>query len=128
MTGKIKKIHLAFGGKLHGSKMMKKNVCEAVSRLPKPYIEHITSDCWFLGSTEDAWAFTFSGSDIAGKHLIIISDDLLNQPYEQIHYTILHEIGHVILKHRNAILKPQTQNHIKKQEKEADEFARKYLR
>lgn len=49
------------------------------------------------------------------------------QDKEQIQYTIAHEIGHVILKHKNSIGRMQTQSEIKIQEREADEFAREYL-
>jgi len=45
----------------------------------------------------------------------------------QIKYSIAHEIGHVVLNHRNSVLIAQTKAEIKKQEKEADEFARKYI-
>ncbi len=124
----LRKIYRAFGGKLHGSRKMKAYVCRTLSKFPDAVIDHITSDCWFLGSTPDAWAFTFSGDDLAGKHLIILSDDLLHQTEEQIEYSIAHEIGHVILGHRNAIMAPQTDGEVEKQEREADKFALQYIR
>lgn len=124
---KIREIYQAFGGKLHGSRAMKNHVCRTLARMPKEIINHITSDCWFLGSTPDAWAFAFSGDDIAGKHLIVLSDDLLVQSNEQIAYTIAHEIGHVILGHKNAIMAPQSKGEIARQEREAHEFALQYV-
>lgn len=123
----LRDVYRAFGGKLHGSRVMKNFVCRVVAGMPDDVIKHITSDCWFLGSTPDAWAFTFSGDDIAGKHLIVLSDDLLLQPAAQITYTIAHEIGHVILGHRNAIMAPQSKREIAKQEREAHAFAMRYI-
>ncbi len=89
-------------------------------------ITYVTRGCWFLGSTDDAWAFTFHGDDLVGKHLIILSDDLLAQSSKQIQHSVAHEIGHVILGHKNAILETQTRKQIARQEKEADEFAQRF--
>jgi hypothetical protein len=95
-------------------------------KLPDDLIHHITQHCWFLGSKEDAWAYTFRGDEIAGKHLIILTDQLLEQSDEDIEWTIMHEIGHVVLGHRNGILAPQTKSETKAQEREADIFAQTY--
>ena len=89
-------------------------------------IAYICSNIWFISSPDDAWALTFKGSDINTKSLIFLSDELLNQYEEQIKYTILHEIGHVILKHKNSIGCQQTETEIKQQEIEADNFAKNY--
>lgn len=127
MKQRLGKIYRAFDGKLYGSRAMKNHVCRTLAKMPEEIINHITSDCWFLGSTPDAWAFTFSGNDIIGKHLIVLSDELLVQSEEQIAYTIAHEIGHVVLGHHNAIMAPQSKGEIVKQEREAHEFAVRYV-
>ena len=80
-----------------------------------------------MSSMDDAYAFTFTGNDLKNQHLIFLSDDLLYQNISQIHYTIAHEIGHVILGHRNSTLSNQSKKEIKMQEKEADDFAKKYI-
>lgn len=121
------KIQKAFTGRLIGNKRIKKLVAKALLSLPDSMIKYITRNVWFISSPEDAWAFTFRGSDIQGQHLIIISDELLKQHEHDIIHTILHEIGHVMLKHRNSIGFLQTKKEINKQEKEAHEFAKKYL-
>lgn len=120
-------VYRLFGGKIHGTKTMKNYVCQVVAKLPLDIIEHITSDCWFLGSTTDAWAYSFRGDEVSGKHLIVLSDSLWEQPEQDIIYTIAHEIGHIVLGHRNAILAPQTKREIAKQEKEARDFALRYI-
>jgi Zn-dependent peptidase ImmA (M78 family) len=122
----IKEIYYAFNGKLIGSFQMKRSVCETLVKMPKEIVDFTTENCWFFGSMEDAWAFTFTGKDLKEKHLIFLSDDLLNQDQRQIQYSIAHEIGHVVLKHRNSILERQTKEEIRQQEKEADKFARQF--
>ncbi len=123
----IKEIYSAFEGRLIGDDFMKEQVCITLSRMPEEIIEFVTTNCWFLASIPDAYAFTFTGNDLRNQHLIFLSDELLYQEAEQISYTIAHEIGHVVLKHRNSVAYKQPKEEIKKQEKEADEFARKYI-
>jgi hypothetical protein len=124
----ILQIEKAFGHKLIGSKFMKQKVCRALLFLPERIIKIITSRTWFVSSFPDGWAFTLRGDELKkGEHLIFLTDDLLRQDERQIIWTILHEIGHVVLGHRNSIGKVQTKSEVKKQEKAADEFVEKYL-
>jgi Zn-dependent protease with chaperone function len=121
-----REIYNAFGGKLVGTKFMQKWVCETLTKMPEEIINYVTRTCWFFGSMDDAWAFTFTGNDLKDNHLIFLSDDLLNQHPRQIMYSIAHEIGHVVLKHRNSTLVKQSKKEVRLQEKEADEFARQF--
>jgi hypothetical protein len=127
MTKNLQKIYKAFGGKINGTKRTQQVICETLALMPQQMIDHITSDCWFLSSTDDAWAFTFHGDDVVGKHMIFLSDDLLSQSPSQIRWTIAHEIGHIILNHKNDIGIGQTKSEIDRQEKEADEFALQFV-
>lgn len=127
MKNDVKKIYYAFEGKLVGNKIMKTNVCQTLSTMPAEIINYITKNCWFFASMEDAWGFTFKGNDLKNQHLIFLSDELLFQNENQIQYTIAHEIGHVILNHRNSILIKQSKKEIEKQEKQANSFANKYI-
>lgn len=52
-------------------------------------IEKVCKTVWFISSPEDAWAFTFRGTDVKKSHLIFISDRLLIQDENQIRDTIL---------------------------------------
>ena len=127
MNEKLSSIQIAFSGKLVGSKQMKAYICETVSLMPDEIIKFVTKNCWFVASFEDAWAFTFTGNDLKNQHLIFLSDELLRENKKQIFYSIAHEIGHVMLNHRNSTLVSQTREEIRKQEEEADEFALKHL-
>jgi hypothetical protein len=124
---KEEEIKILFGNKLVGTKKMKYFVMSVLSKMPEDVAKYVAKSTWFLGSFDDAWAFTFTGNDLAGKHMVFISDDLLNQHAAQIRYTIAHEIGHVVLGHRNSVFEKQSKSEIAKQEKEADEFAKEYL-
>jgi hypothetical protein len=127
MNELVKKIYLAFDGKLVGNLRMKTFVCEVVLQLPKDMQNFVTNHCWFIGSFDDAWAFAFTGNDLKDQHLIFLSDALMNESNDQINYSIAHEIGHVVLHHRNSVLIKQTKDEIDRQEYEADMFAKKYF-
>ncbi len=127
MRNSIKIIHDSFKGKLVGEKNMKIHICETLSFMPAEIIKFVTNNCWFISSMESAWAFTFTGNDLKNQHLIFLSDSLLNQDPTQIRYSIAHEIGHVILNHRNSVLERQTKQEVHKQEREADLFAKQFF-
>lgn len=122
----INSLYLAFEGKLVGNKKMIKYVLEILTKLPKNLQEFITKNVWFVTSFEDAWAFTFTGEDFKNKHVIFLSEDLLTQDISQIHWTIAHEVGHVVLGHKNRFYDKFGREKVKKQEKEADNFAKRY--
>lgn len=124
----IVEVRQMFNGRLVGSLKMREEVCKTVLKLPFELISKVTANIWFISSPDDAWAFTFRGSDIKDQHLIVISEELLKQDEKQIVYTILHEIGHALLGHRNSMDFEQTESEIKYQEEEADLFAKKYLK
>jgi len=126
MTKREREIYNAFGGKLVGRRFMKVMVCRAVAKLPLNIINFLTKNCWFVSSMDDAWGFAFTGRDIKDHHLVFLSDELFMEDEAQIEYSILHEIGHVVLNHRNSVLVSQTKEEIRHQEKEADEFAKKF--
>lgn len=115
------------GGRLIGSLKMRSFILETLLCLPSRILQNITKNVWFVSSPEDAWGMTFRGSDISGQHLIFLSHELFEQNEKRIRYTILHEIGHVVLNHRNSMGFKQDETEINKQEREADQFAKKYL-
>jgi Zn-dependent protease with chaperone function len=121
-----REIYHDFEGKLVGTTFMKRYVCKTLAKMPDEIINFVTKNSWFLGSMKDAWGYTFTGNDLKNQHLIFLSDALLNQAPEQIMFSIAHEIGHVVLKHRNSTLIKQTKQEIKRQEKEADQFAKQF--
>ena len=100
---KTKQIEKKFGAHIAGNKEVKRLVSEAISLFPKELVNYIIKNIWFAASFDDAWAFTFDGNDLKGKHLIFLSDDLLAQSRYQIFHSIAHEISHVVLGHRNTI-------------------------
>lgn len=116
-----------FSGKLVGKPRMQKLVCETLLLFPEGEINYITQNIWFVSSFDDAWGFVIDSKDLGKKHLVFLGDELFDQDRYAQQYTIAHEIGHVILNHRNAILQPQTGTEIKNQEAEAHKFALKYV-
>lgn len=128
MKKNIREIYHAFNGKLVGTDKMKQYVCEVVSLMEYEIVNYVTANCWFVGAMDDSLGFTFTGNDLKDQHLIFLSDELFEHDEEQIRYTIAHEIGHVILGHRNSIIERQSKAEIYSQETEADEFAREYIK
>jgi Zn-dependent protease with chaperone function len=125
---KASEIKKLFGHKLIGSQFMKRMVTKTLQFFPLDIIKKITKTTWFVGSFEDGWAFTIRGNELKkNEHLVFLADELLDEDERQIIWTIAHEIGHVILGHRNSIGRIQSKSEIRRQEKEADEFAKKYL-
>lgn len=122
------KIKDELGGRLIGSALMRQSVAKAISLLPDEIAIPIIEDTWFFSSDDDSFGYAFNGNDLKDKHLIFLSDVLFNEPENQILYTILHEIGHIVLKHRNSIQYPQSKAEIRKQESEADQFAKNILK
>jgi Zn-dependent protease with chaperone function len=127
MKKSIREIYRAFRGKLVGNKRMKHYICETLSLMDDNITNYVTSRCWFFGSYDDAWAYTLTGNDFKNQHLVILNEHLFMESKQQIHYTIAHEIGHIILRHRNSIMTKQTKKEIRQQEKEADIFAKKIV-
>lgn len=126
MDKKVEEIYNKFEGKLIGTFKMKNFVCKILSKMPDSVINFITKKCWFMSSMDDAWAFTFRGNDLKNQYLIFVGEELLRQNDKQIYYSLAHEIGHVVLNHRNSIYRRQSKGEIQKQEEEADKFARKF--
>lgn len=122
-----REIYKAFEGKLVGKYFMKRMICDVVVKLPNDMQEFVTKKCWFLSSMEDAWAYAFTGNDLRDQHLIFLSDELFYEDKESIYYSIAHEIGHILLKHRNSVLFQQSKEEVAQQEREADAFAREVL-
>ncbi len=127
MEQRLEDIKEKFGGKLIGNPRMQKLVCETLLSFPKEKVAFIVKNIWFVSSFDDSWGFVLDSRDLGKKHLVILGDELFDQDKYAQNYTIAHEIGHVLLNHRNAILGPQTGDEIKDQEAEAHKFALKYV-
>jgi hypothetical protein len=121
-------IQKALGHKLIGTSFMKRVVCQTILLLPPDLINFVTKNVWFVGSFTDGWAFTLKAGELGkGEYLIFLSDELLEAGESDMRFTILHEIGHVVLGHRNSIGKVQGKSEVRLQEREADKFARKLI-
>ena len=126
MTNKEDEIMQAFDGKLVGLTVMKKWVCKTLAAMNDEIISFVTTNCWFVTSMEDAWGFTFTGNDLKNMHLIFLSESLFEQTQKQIQYSIAHEIGHIMLGHRNSTLVRQGKQEIAHQEMQAHKFAKSF--
>lgn len=128
MNYTLSSIRKALGYKLMGNKFLKAAVCETIAVFPEEIIDFICKHVWFVGSFDDGYGFTLRADEIKkGEYLIFLSDELFNQDEWRMRFTIAHEIGHVILGHRNSIGIPQSKAEVRKQERQANAFAKRYL-
>lgn len=108
---------------------MKGVVARTLLIFPDKIINFITKNCLVVSSFKDGWAFVLRGGEIRkNEYLIFLSDELWAEDEAQVRETFVHEIGHVVLGHRNSVGKIQSKSEVRKQEKEADAFARRYLK
>jgi hypothetical protein len=126
MIWSTQQIRRLMSGRLMGNTRVVNIICETLLLLPPETINYIVENVWFISSMQDAWAFTLTANDVKNKHLIILSDELIHEGIKQIRYTILHEIGHMMMGHKNSIGYMQTKREIIHQEREADKFAMLY--
>lgn len=127
MSVESEKIKKMFGGKLIGNTRMKNLVSGTLTYFPKDIVNFITKNVWFISSFDDAWGFVLDSKDLGSKHLVFLADELFGEDSYAQQYTVAHEIGHIMLKHQNAILKPQTKSEVDKQEAQAHKFALEYI-
>lgn len=127
MQSELKNIQKAFHGKLVGKAAMKHHVAEVLAEMSPDIISFVTKEVWFVTSFDDAWAFTFTGNDFENKYVIFLSDDLMHENVQQIRWTIAHEIGHVVLGHKNRFLEKFGREKTHEQERDADAFAEQFV-
>ena len=128
MNRNIETINKKFDRKLVGNAKMRRLVCETLLYFPRKTVDFITKNVWFVSSFEDSWGFVLRGDELVkGKFLVFLGDELFEQDSYAQHYTIAHEIGHVVLGHRNSIIEKQSKAEVDSQEREAHQFALKYI-
>ena len=130
MKESVDTIEKKFRNKLVGSKRMQRLGCETLLIFPPNTVDYITKNAWFVSSFDDAWGFVLKIDELKekGEYLIFLGDELFEQEKYAQHYEIAHEVGHIILKHRNAITQPQSEAETKRQERQAHEFALKHVK
>lgn len=110
-----------------GTNYLKQRVQDAINLLPLDLREYVLENVSFIGSFNDAWAYALKREDVSGKYLIIVSNELLMQDKSHIIATLVHEIGHAALGHKNSIGNIQTKREIRKQEQDAHHFTRRLI-
>jgi hypothetical protein len=99
----------------------------ALAAMPKKVVDWAVTDILF-GSSVENWAYTLNPKDWAHvKGLVFLCESLKSESLEKQIFHIVHEIAHVKLGHRSAILLNLSQEEWKSQEQEADKLARKWL-
>ena len=109
-------------------------IAKALSLCEDSVIDDITQNVWFVSPNSGYIAFQVNILDLMGKwNSMIFLNSLNNMPEKKAIRIILHEIGHHVLKHTSPILMKNVNyaNMVqvgKKQEKEADAFAKERMK
>ncbi len=101
-------------------------LCEACLKLPRDMVDKIGSEIFFL-DFEYTMALHLRINTIKRKSIIFFSDEFTDLSDNEKIRIILHEIGHHILGHKSHMCLECCPDCFEQFEKEADDFAQKYL-
>lgn len=103
-------------------------LAKAISKLPRNIVEWATEKLLFVSSSQEYWAFSLSKKEWKHKRgFIFLSTYLKNESEEKQTFSVAHEIAHQKLRHKSPIFSNLTHEETQRQEKEADELAKKWL-
>lgn len=104
-------------------------LAKAISKLPMKIVDWTTKNLLFISSSDEYFAFYLPKHEWKHKKgFIFLSEALKNESEEKQTFQIAHEIAHVKLNHKSPVFSDLTEIEMKRQEKEADELANKWLR
>ena len=103
-------------------------IARALSKLPKDVVDWTADNAMFVSSSDQYWAFTLFVDEFKHKKgFIFLSECLINTTEEKQLFTIAHEIAHLRLNHKSPILSKLTVDESRKQEKDANSLAAKWI-
>jgi len=92
-------------------------------------MEWTTDNLLFVSSGEELWAFSMPIEDFEDKKgFIFLSEILMDAAEEKQDFMIAHEIAHFRLNHKSPTLGRLSREETGKQEQEADNLAREWLK
>ena len=104
-------------------------VADTFCLLPCEMVDDIMTNCLFL-MPQSAGGY-ITKRIIAGRNVIFLHPSLVVEPEHEKMYALLHEVAHYVLGHESPLEwgdEVDAGARIDQQEKEADEFVRKYLK
>jgi hypothetical protein len=111
-----------------GNDDLRKEISHALSKIPMGIVDDLNENCYFLVESEVGKASCFPVGFFDNKAIIVISDVYFCSADDKaLEYTILHEVAHHALKHKNPWQHGLSTEEYDKQEKEADEQVEKWL-
>lgn len=99
----------------------------ALSKVPKEIADRVLEECLFLMPNPGMGGFRVSKRLLQGKDVIVLSEKLLEEDQKYIVLTILHEVAHFYLNHKNRVLDGLSEEEDRKQEEAADRWARQWI-
>jgi hypothetical protein len=111
-----------------GNDNLLNRICVALSKIPIDIVNDLYDHCYFLMSSEAAKALYFPPGFFDNKAIISFSDAYFKSADKKdFEHTIIHEVAHHALKHKNPWEHDSSEEEFNKQEKEANEQVEKWL-
>lgn len=102
-------------------------LAKALAKLPKKIVEWASLNVIFISSNNESPAFIIPRILKPWKGAVFLSDCLLDESEDMQSFIIAHEIAHFRLKHKGSPFERLTEEEYQKQQRDADELARKWL-
>jgi hypothetical protein len=111
-----------------GNDDLRNKISVALSKIPTDIVDDLCDNCYFLIESEVGKASYFPVGFFDNKAVIIISDIYFKSADDNaLEHTIMHEVAHHALKHKNPWQHGLSKEEYDKQEKEANEQVEKWL-
>ena len=103
-------------------------VAKSLSKLPIEIIDKVTENCLFIMPKIEELGIYLPNDFIKDKQIFAFPEKLLEKEEHEIEHTILHEVAHYYLKHKNALIHNLSAEEYDRQEEEANKQVDKWLR
>ena len=115
------------GSVLPENNQLRDPVALALSKVPKKIANRVLEECLFLMPSPGMMGFRISKKLLQGSNAIVLSEKLLEKDQKYIVLTILHEVGHFYLNHKNPVIDQLSEEEERKQEEAAVRWARQWI-
>ena len=102
-------------------------VARALFKIPADVVELVVEGCLFFMPTIEGKSTYLPLSVIRGKPIIGVPESLLDEPEEVVDRTIIHEVAHFVLKHKDPAVDGLTTEEYEEQERRADSLVDQWL-
>ncbi len=111
-----------------GNEKLRFAVAKCLSKLPLEIIEQVTKNCLFVMPTIEKLGIYLTNDLINDKVIFAFPEKLLEKEKSEIEHTILHEVAHYYLNHKNPLIYTLSGEEYDSQEQEANKQVDEWLK